>query len=505
MTAGPIAEEHEPVVLWVHTGTATVDTPGVAYRLTAGEAIWIPPGVLHRTRTDEGGVVIPIFPRVAEQRGAMADVRVVPIPPGWENWLVFQFDFNRFHNRGAPAHPSALVDLIVDSSPRSGRLRRGAAGPPLTMPRSPEARAVASALLGSPSLSWQTDAVAERQCISVRTLQRQFLNETGVVFSEWRTRARVSVAADLLAEGRGVGWTGHHVGFETHAGFTRAFRRHFGVTPREYSRLVGASTVGAAGSVDHATAPLEALVTDETIESPPRIPSRRLWSLVHDCHVLWWAYRGEATIRIGDHEYRLHRSDAIWLPAGLSASVELAEESILLPLGQRYGAMHIAADGLSAFSLPDEAETFLLHSVLSEYTLFQPETEHTSLADELFRDQLLQSRDHGTDTERPDAVAAIARSLRRDPADSRSLADWASRLDLSPQCLGNQFVSQTGTSFPIWRAQLRMTLAREMLRFGDPWRDVSSLLGYATPAVFGKVFTTAHGISPRRYQQRVNG
>lgn len=504
MTAGPVTEEHEPVVLWVHTGAATVEVPGAAHRLGAGQAIWIPPGVQHRTQTDEGGVVVPIFPKVAELRGALAEVRVVTIPPGWDTWFVVQFDFNRFHSGGAPAHAHALVDLVLDSTRPATHSRRGAAGPPLTMPQSQEARAVAQALLRMPGSNWTTADLAAQESISVRTLQRQFRRETGVVFSEWRTRARVSVAAKHLADGRSVSWTGQQVGYDTPAGFTRAFRRHFGLTPRDHARLVDAPT-RAPATADDTTAPLQALVAEDG-RHPPSIPPRRWWSVVHDCHVLWWVYRGEATISIGSHRYPVQQGEAIWLPAGLSATIELAADSVLLPLGQRYGALHLAADELRAVSLPGEAEAFLLHTVLSEYTLFEPDTTQPRLADELFRQQQLDpsgGQDAGAGL--TGAVAAIALALRRDPADSRSLADWAAHLGLPSRRLGAEFARQTGTSFPVWRAQLRMTLARELLRFGDPWREVSRTLGYATPAVFGKVFTTAHGISPRRYQQQVNG
>jgi AraC-like DNA-binding protein len=503
VTAGPIAEEHEPVVLWVHSGTATVETPTAAYRLAAGEAIWIPRGVVHRTRTDQGGVVFPIFPRRGELRGALAAARVFVVPPGWEDWFVSQFDFNRYHHSDAPSASDALLGLVVEHAPPAERARRGAAGPPMPMPRAPEARAVAQAILRSPGSSWRTDDCAARENISVRTLQRQFLDGTGVVFSEWRARARVSIAAEHLAQGRAVGWTGRRVGYDTPAGFTRAFRRHFGVAPRDYARRVDAGAADGAAERFDATTPLAALVGHQFREPPP-IPPRQLWSLVHDCHVLWWAYRGHVEIRVGTHQHSLRQGDALWVPAGLVASVDLAARSILLPLGQRYGTVHIGPGELSAFSLPSDAERFLLHTVLTEYTLFRPAARQRGLADELFREQLVARRDDGASAALTGALAALALAMRRDPADSRSLAAWATRLRLSPRALGEELHTQTGSSFPAWRAQLRMTLARELLTFGDTPRTVAQTLGYATSAVFGKVFTTAHGISPRQYQRRVS-
>lgn len=495
---GHVTEEHVPVLLWVHSGTATVDAAGVTYRLSAREAIWIPPGLAHCTQTDEGGVVLPIFPRLPELRGPLAEVRVILVPEGWEDWLVFQFDFNNYHSFEANVGSQALVSLLTDSPAPSNRGPLGASVP-LPLPRSPEGRAVAQALLRSPGSPRTIDTFAARENVSARTLQRQFRDETGIAFSEWRTRARIAVAANHLSGGRGIGWTGRRVGYGTPAGFTRAFQRHLEMTPHGYvlrSRALGRE---AHGSVEE----VSALVAAEPRE-PPHIPARHVWSWVYDHHVLWWTYRGRVAIRIGTRNFTLRQGDAIWLPAGFTASVDLTKGSIFLPLGNRYGGAHIGVDELNVFSLPEDAEGYLLHTLLAEYTLFRPGTGELGISDQLFREQFVSGRGSAAVSELTGAVSAIARELRSHPADRRSLADWARRLRLSPQKVSREFITQTGSSFPRWRAKLRMSLARELLMLQDPLHKVSEILGYATPATFSKVFTSAHGISPRKYQHQIS-
>lgn len=149
MVVGPLAEEREPVLLWVRTGTATVEAAGTAHALVAGQAIWVPPGVVHATRTDAGAVVFPLFPlepHGGELPEVLSDVRVVAIPAGWEDWLVHQW-LDKSHVRDVLPGADALLDLVAGASPGVAAAAPGA----LPMPRSREARDVARALMRDPA------------------------------------------------------------------------------------------------------------------------------------------------------------------------------------------------------------------------------------------------------------------------------------------------------------------------------------------------------------------
>jgi AraC-like DNA-binding protein/mannose-6-phosphate isomerase-like protein (cupin superfamily) len=496
LTTGRVTEDEMPVLLWVHTGATTIEAAGVDYVLTAGEALWVPPGVEHDTRTHPGGVVLPVFPSGSALPGAPTHVKVVAVPDDWADWLVSQFDFNRYHTCEEGGGDRDLLALVVGGSSTSGGSRTTVV-PPLTMPSSAQARAVADELRRSPaSLSSAVDLAAHEN-ISVRTLQRQFKDETGLSLSEWRTRARVTLAASMLATGRGVGIVAHDVGFETPGGFTRAFRRHVGVAPKDYVHS-NAGAIAAATSVEAPTLDRE----------PPTIPARQVWSWVFDWHVLWWVYRGEVSIRIGIREVLLRRGQAVWIPAGFSASVdERGEGSILLPLGNRSGHAEIGSADLQVADLAGLEVASLLHTVLVEYTLFKrvddDGPDHGSLTDVLFHEQFDRGAAYGPDAGLSGVVGIIARSLRREPSDSRSLAAWAAEVGEPSRRLGRKFLEQTGRDFPRWRADLRMSLARELLRDGATPRAAARTLGYATQAGFGQVFTTTHGLTPRQYQLRV--
>jgi AraC family transcriptional regulator of adaptative response / methylphosphotriester-DNA alkyltransferase methyltransferase len=79
--------------------------------------------------------------------------------------------------------------------------------------------------------------VARRIGASSRALQRAFAEHGELSFSEELRATRLNVAARLL---RGtdlpVGAVARRVGYGDHAPFTKAFRRHHGVSPRAYAR-----------------------------------------------------------------------------------------------------------------------------------------------------------------------------------------------------------------------------------------------------------------------------
>lgn len=496
MVVGPLTEDREPVLLWVHTGSATVEAAGAVHPLVAGEAIWVPPGVTHRTRTDAGAVVFPFFLEPAALSGTLAEVHVVRIPPGWEEWLVHRWDDNS-HTRDPLPGSEALLRLVAGPPARPD-------GPPvvgaLSMPRSAEASEVAHLLLRDPGSRRSVESFAAQQRISARTLQRQFRQETGMTFSTWRTRSRVVAAAGHLAEGRTVGWTGRHVGYATETGFTKAFRSHTGRTPVEHVRGHRARSAGTPGPPT-GTGPVTEHTAGPATGAAPPVPPRAFWELVNDVHVLMWVYRGAVRLRIGTRRWALHQGQAVWVPAGLNHAVEFAAGSLMMSIGRVHDRATVGVDELTVFSFPPGAETFLLHTMAAEYTAFRPAGSRGRLADTMFRAQFVAGRDPAA-AGLTGVVGDVARALRRDPADPRSLAGWAARFGATPKELGVAFTTQTGETFPRWRARLRMDVARQLLTLGDSPGAVARRLGYSGPAAFTGAFTRAHGITPREYRRR---
>jgi AraC-like DNA-binding protein/predicted enzyme related to lactoylglutathione lyase len=99
------------------------------------------------------------------------------------------------------------------------------------MPKDPRAVRVADRLKDEPACEAELGSLASDAGASTRTLQRLFLDETGLRFSEWRQRLRLIHAASLLAEGMSVTEAGLEAGYAGSSAFIAAFRKRFGRTP----------------------------------------------------------------------------------------------------------------------------------------------------------------------------------------------------------------------------------------------------------------------------------
>ncbi len=104
----------------------------------------------------------------------------------------------------------------------------------LPMPADDRARAVAEALLADPTDNRTLVAWGRSIGASERTLMRGFRSGTGLGFHEWRTRARLLAAVQMLIAGEPVTVVAGKVGYSTTSGFSAAFARELGVPPSTY-------------------------------------------------------------------------------------------------------------------------------------------------------------------------------------------------------------------------------------------------------------------------------
>jgi AraC-like DNA-binding protein len=93
---------------------------------------------------------------------------------------------------------------------------------------------ISRALLENLSDNRRVDGWAVWAGVSVRTITRRFPAETGYSFTEWRQRARLIRALEMLAAETPVTTIALDLGYQTVGAFIALFRRTFGVTPTKY-------------------------------------------------------------------------------------------------------------------------------------------------------------------------------------------------------------------------------------------------------------------------------
>lgn len=123
----------------------------------------------------------------------------------------------------------ALTHLIV-----SELQARSVASLELPHPASVVLRLVADHVLAAVNIRETHATLARRFGMSVRSLERGFVRETGLSFVRWRTQARVLQALRRLGAGAAVKVAAGDAGYQTPSAFIAAFRASFKTTPARY-------------------------------------------------------------------------------------------------------------------------------------------------------------------------------------------------------------------------------------------------------------------------------
>ena len=70
--------------------------------------------------------------------------------------------------------------------------------------------------------------------VSVSTVTQMFQKQADVTFHDFVTNRRMVMAEKYIKEGFPLEQVGKMVGYQDHSTFYRAFRQHYGISPREF-------------------------------------------------------------------------------------------------------------------------------------------------------------------------------------------------------------------------------------------------------------------------------
>lgn len=214
---GHPAHTHDvPHLVYLVTGGGVLTAEGRDIPLHTGQSVWLAADVEHALRLDHGAMAI----------GPMLTAGATP--PG-----------GRLHVLAASPALTDLVMVVLCAAPETDaellplqaafeQVLRAITQEhfPLTFPVHPGAHAVATR---APASEATLETLAAEQFLSVRHVQRLFVEETGLTFTTWRTRARLNRAIISLRAGDGVPAAMHAGGFVTRHGLLKALSRECGI------------------------------------------------------------------------------------------------------------------------------------------------------------------------------------------------------------------------------------------------------------------------------------
>jgi AraC-like DNA-binding protein len=236
-------------------GWTTFRFPHGTLRLSAGEALVMPPRLLHGEAVGSGGADAPFCNVVVYAEGAAMTCHLAheaaPGKPGILHLEASQHaQSTRVHDwlgdaarlGGADAWSATQTRALV-SAATAGVLRALSDVDPARRPEPPLAarvRALVQNQLGDHTLS--VKRLAEQSGCTADYLSHLFRQASGEALAGYIVRQRMERAARLLGDsalaGKEVAWA---CGFATQSYFIRSFRAHFGVTPRAWRQARAAA------------------------------------------------------------------------------------------------------------------------------------------------------------------------------------------------------------------------------------------------------------------------
>ncbi|WP_319519293.1 helix-turn-helix transcriptional regulator [uncultured Martelella sp.] len=215
-------------LLWAEEGILTVRACGTRWLAPTSHAIWIPGGTVHDVmmETDVSACFIYIDPSVSGVREKRCEVlHMTPLM----RQLLLRFRNPGPETDGRQGRLSRLCAVIIDELATLPNA-------PLSLPAGidPRLKRVTGRLLERPDDNANLGELARFAGAGTRTLERLFQRETGLRFSEWRSRLRLMEAINHLSHGRSSVEIAGLLGYRSASAFVAAFRRHFGVPPQSY-------------------------------------------------------------------------------------------------------------------------------------------------------------------------------------------------------------------------------------------------------------------------------
>lgn len=193
-------------------------------------------------------------------------------------------------------------------------------------------------------------------------------------------------------------------------------------------------------------------------------------------------------------------SQAVWVPPGVEHQVYFPGEVSL---------RNLFVDPSAAGGLPDSCRVLQVTPLLRELILRAVELGDGYAANapaarlvQVVLDEIARARatELCLPTGRDARLRRVVEALQADPADPRTLDDFARLANVSARTLARLFVQDTGLTFGEWRQRLRLQTAIERLGRGESVTSVALALGYNSISAFISMFRALLGVSPGRYR-----
>lgn len=218
----------------------------------------------------------------------------------------------------------------------------------------------------------------------------------------------------------------------------------------------------------------------------------------HPTNELLWNRHGASRVTVGARTWTITPHLGVWMPAGTVHSGFAAA-------GTWYRTTHFGVRTSPAMSAgPAAVEiTDLLRLLLQRVAEPGLAARSRSTTEAMVLD-VMRPSDREITVHRPESalLAPVVTAIEADPADQRTLADWAAELGVSTRTVARAFSQETGLGFTRWVASVRAHHAVVGLAAGEDVEVVAESVGYRSVSAFGAAFRRTTGVTPGWFAPR---
>jgi AraC-like DNA-binding protein len=213
----------------------------------------------------------------------------------------------------------------------------------------------------------------------------------------------------------------------------------------------------------------------------------------HEEHELLWSDRGVVTMVVDGRRWTVTPGVGLWIPAGVLHHGSTRDHTAVRATYFAPRPWTSSWDRPVAVAVNPAMRQLLIYLKRARMTIEQRVRAQQVCIDML---QTAEALHFDVPLPRDRRLAPLVEEVLRDPADDRSLEQWASVLNMTSRTITRAFVAEVAMSFARWRRLVRMHAALGDLGAGASVKVVARRVGYNSPSAFVAAFHKTIGCTP---------
>nr|WP_237532821.1 helix-turn-helix transcriptional regulator [Streptomyces sp. SID8352] len=213
----------------------------------------------------------------------------------------------------------------------------------------------------------------------------------------------------------------------------------------------------------------------------------------HAEHELLWSDRGVVTMYADGRQWTVTPGFGLWVPAGVEHEGSTRDHTEVRATYFAPDSWRRAWDRPVVVSVIPAVRQLLMHLKYARMTAEQRIRAQQVCVDML---EVTESARLDVPLPRDSRLAPLVERVLRDPADDRSLEQWAVVLNITSRTLTRAFAAEVAMGFAHWRRLVRMRAALGQLADGSSVKVVARRVGYSSTSAFVAAFRKTVGCTP---------